>query len=1107
MGERRGTKALELWCRRITDGYPGVSVHNMTTSWRDGLAFCAMIHHFRPDLIDFKSLDKNDVYGNNELAFRTAQEHLGIPALLDAEDMASCSVPDRLSILTYLSQFYQVFGGSSPSRLAVTRTAETTDGRIAPVAESPQPKVESRLGMRRDNCAVCSLPVFLAEKLVVSRTAYHRTCFRCARCRGQLMPGNYYETEEGQFCCETCPDEEVVGVPLNFHQEGKMKVGETDDPEILVTSRQTSLSDEEKTERNLLSLQTNFRPLEDPAAPDLITQTAQMRLDFISGHLRSERPIETSKGSISSPRMMENFLEKQQDSLLKAEVTDKTSPPFPDGDENKEEEVDEGDDEYEEEGEYEEEEEEEGEVEERRTSLSTSCTSNFPSSEEQFEQDSKDSRNKSKDMRAGLSGQIVNNQINSKLENKTDKRLTATSALATNKDINVVDNMDDTKEPSDQMDESDKNISLVQKRLRIFEIQESKNDTQRESELERKSTIVRARLEPQEKASNVLDDSSIKLKSNHSEKKEKSGESLDVQEVLTARISMKKVNVTTDPSDSTEKFDTASSNPFENAMSNESSMDDSVEVKEASNISLSKAKGVDLSVERVYPEDLNPFKSDDEQENIVDNYKTALNSSQASKVSTNPFSSDDEEESNTASPPKPAVRSSNVSSKTPELSISKRKLAAPKISLNPFWSDDEEEQESENEARMKSPLPVPKPRTIRHSQESDSVHRKSDLHRGGMYASNTSITSSESSTTPGGTYRKKKPAPQPPIAKELFPSGPQSISPRGTIKARKAKPAPPPPLPTSTPHRIATTHLILQESPIVDIHDTQAHHKLNMWEDQKINKDEANRSKQGMTSFSSGEDKTYKSHNDKSIQGKWKRKKGPAPPRPIPHRRKIKVMSLKDVKLELEEIEVQQQGLERQGVRLEQLIREKTESGPQCSDTSLSADVEELILELFTLVNEKNELFRRQAELMLLRRQQRLEEEHIDVEYQIRCLMCQPEATKTDFDKQREETLIQRLVEIVERRNEIVECLEMDRRREVEEDRSINKQMGLFAAKNKAEILGISNESCSPTKKKGKLKEKLKDRKLLKKNIKKDADKDVDETELKLKRHSKKRWF
>lgn len=78
------------------------------------------------------------------------------------------------------------------------------------------------------------------------------------------------------------------------------------------------------------------------------------------------------------------------------------------------------------------------------------------------------------------------------------------------------------------------------------------------------------------------------------------------------------------------------------------------------------------------------------------------------------------------------------------------------------------------------------------------------------------------------------------------------------------------------------------------------------------------------------------------------------------------------------------------------------------SDVSMRPDVEELVLELFALVNEKNELFRRQGELMLLRRQQRLEEEHVEVEYQIRCLMSQNESTKTDFDKQREEALIQR---------------------------------------------------------------------------------------------------
>ena len=58
-----GVAALQEWCRRELDDYPGVRIRDMSSSWRDGLAFCALIHRYRPHLIDFHSLDTRDWRG------------------------------------------------------------------------------------------------------------------------------------------------------------------------------------------------------------------------------------------------------------------------------------------------------------------------------------------------------------------------------------------------------------------------------------------------------------------------------------------------------------------------------------------------------------------------------------------------------------------------------------------------------------------------------------------------------------------------------------------------------------------------------------------------------------------------------------------------------------------------------------------------------------------------------------------------------------------------------------------------------------------------------------------------------------------------------------
>eukprot|EP01127_Copromyxa_protea_P006733 TRINITY_DN16724_c0_g1_i1.p1 TRINITY_DN16724_c0_g1~~TRINITY_DN16724_c0_g1_i1.p1 ORF type:complete len:622 (+),score=181.55 TRINITY_DN16724_c0_g1_i1:110-1975(+) len=97
---------LKRWCAKMTEGYPGVTIANFHTSWRDGLAFCALVHRHAPDALDFASLDPANIEANNQLAFDMAFKHFNVPKLLDAEDMLMAK-PEQFSIMTYLLQFYK----------------------------------------------------------------------------------------------------------------------------------------------------------------------------------------------------------------------------------------------------------------------------------------------------------------------------------------------------------------------------------------------------------------------------------------------------------------------------------------------------------------------------------------------------------------------------------------------------------------------------------------------------------------------------------------------------------------------------------------------------------------------------------------------------------------------------------------------------------------------------------------------------------------------------------------------------------------------------------------------------------------------------------------
>uniref|UniRef100_A0A673CRG9 Spectrin beta chain n=1 Tax=Sphaeramia orbicularis TaxID=375764 RepID=A0A673CRG9_9TELE len=115
--ETRSAKdALLLWCQMKTAGYPNVNITNFTTSWKDGMAFNALIHKHRPDLVDYNTLKRSNPTHNLQNAFNVAEQKLGVTKLLDPEDVFTEN-PDEKSIITYVVAFYHYF--SKMKQLAV----------------------------------------------------------------------------------------------------------------------------------------------------------------------------------------------------------------------------------------------------------------------------------------------------------------------------------------------------------------------------------------------------------------------------------------------------------------------------------------------------------------------------------------------------------------------------------------------------------------------------------------------------------------------------------------------------------------------------------------------------------------------------------------------------------------------------------------------------------------------------------------------------------------------------------------------------------------------------------------------------------------------------
>ncbi|XP_059833708.1 F-actin-monooxygenase MICAL3-like isoform X2 [Hypanus sabinus] len=248
----RSNKLL-AWCQKQTQGYRNVNVVDLTTSWKSGLALCAILHRYRPDLIDFQQLNEKNVEANNQLAFDIAEREFGISPIMTGKEMASVGEPDKLSMVMYLLQFYEMLKDTTPeeyllgfhdksnvatstkspiaffSRLGQNITRKLTPkeerdvhqrGNIKTITDKLLSRSEVNVGglksqqsIRRkefpseiggsDVCYFCGKRVYVMERLSAEGKFFHRGCFKCDYCGETLRLSTYaYNPENGKFYCK-----------------------------------------------------------------------------------------------------------------------------------------------------------------------------------------------------------------------------------------------------------------------------------------------------------------------------------------------------------------------------------------------------------------------------------------------------------------------------------------------------------------------------------------------------------------------------------------------------------------------------------------------------------------------------------------------------------------------------------------------------------------------------------------------------------------------------------------------------------------------------------------------------------------------------------------
>ncbi|XP_046739118.1 dystonin isoform X41 [Diprion similis] len=151
-------EALLRWARRSTARYPGVRVSDFTGSWRDGLAFSALLHRNRPDLVDWRNARSSQARERLDRVFHIAEREYGVTRLLDPEDVDTPE-PDEKSLITYISSLYDVFPEPPPIHPLYDAEAQRRSAEYRELATSLHLWIREKMALMQER----SFPPTLIE--------------------------------------------------------------------------------------------------------------------------------------------------------------------------------------------------------------------------------------------------------------------------------------------------------------------------------------------------------------------------------------------------------------------------------------------------------------------------------------------------------------------------------------------------------------------------------------------------------------------------------------------------------------------------------------------------------------------------------------------------------------------------------------------------------------------------------------------------------------------------------------------------------------------------------------------------------------------------------